>query len=314
MSQDNVQTDTPQETSNEQEFASLEEAIFGSNEGSGSNVESAFTAGTENEGNTAAPTNDTIGQPVEQTPQVENNDETRYQYWQSTADKLKNENEQLRRNIAENSQQAVENQQQAQNQEPPIDESFPPPPEKPARPRAFNREEAYADPSSESARYLDEIDDWRDNVSEYNALKSQYDQAVITEKFDRMDQQKRDEAMRVQARQQEVAQKNEIKTHVMGAYGMTEPEAVDFMNKMSDPKSLNIDNLVKLYRIEQGGGSPQPVAPTPSPSFQQVQNAQQVPSPMGVMPSGQSNSDNRTVEDKIMDTMIGNFNKKNPWK
>ena len=153
MSQDNVQTDTPQETSNEQEFASLEEAIFGSNEGSGSNVESAFTAGTENEGNTAAPTNDTIGQPVEQTPQVENNDETRYQYWQSTADKLKNENEQLRRNIAENSQQAVANQQQAQNQEPPIDESFPPPPEKPARPRAFNREEAYADPNSERARY-----------------------------------------------------------------------------------------------------------------------------------------------------------------
>jgi hypothetical protein len=45
-----------------------------------------------------------------------------------------------------------------------------------------------------------------------------------------------------------------------------------------------------------------------------MQNAQQVPSPMGVMPSGQSNADGRSVEDKIMDTMVGNFNSKNPWK
>ena len=54
--------------------------------------------------------------------------------------------------------------------------------------------------------------------------------------------------------------------------------------------------------------------PTPSDSFTQTKNAQQVPSPMGVMPSGNTNTDGRTFEDKIMDTMIGNFNSKNPWK
>ena len=87
---------------------------------------------------------------------------------------------------------------------------------------------------------------------------------------------------------------------------------------MSDPSSINVDNLVQLYRLSQG----QPVAnqntatpaPTPSADFQQVQNAQQVPSPMGVLPSGQGNADGRKMEDKIMDTMIGNFNSKNPWK
>ena len=31
----------------------------------------------------------------------------------------------------------------------------------------FNRQEAYEDSSSESARYLDEVDDWRDNMDEY---------------------------------------------------------------------------------------------------------------------------------------------------
>ena len=52
----------------------------------------------------------------------------------------------------------------------------------------------------------------------------------------------------------------------------------------------------------------------PSETFTQTKNAQQVPSPMGVMPSGNTDTDGRTFEDKIMDTMIGNFNSKNPWK
>ena len=124
------------------------------------------------------------------------------------------------------------------------------------------------------------------------------------------------EAQREQAMQQKNAQVNQIKDHVMGHYGMDENQANDFMQKMSNPKSINIDNLVQLYRMQQGGAQNQSVENngTPSATFQQVQNAQQVPSPMGVMPSGQANADGRNIEDKIMDTMIGNFNAKNPWK
>jgi len=84
---------------------------------------------------------------------------------------------------------------------------------------------------------------------------------------------------------------------------------------MSDPRSLNVDNLVQLYRMQQGAPVQTQQAPVqPSDNFRQVQNAQQVPSPMGVMPSGQNNTDSRSMEDKMMDTMIGNFNSKNPWK
>ena len=32
------------------------------------------------------------------------------------------------------------------------------------------------------------------------------------------------------------------------------------------------------------------------------------------MPSGNTNTDGRTLEDKMMDKMVGNFNSKNPWK
>ena len=314
MTQDNIQVDTPQESSNEQEFNSLEEAVFGAPEGS-NDVSSAFTSG--NEGNTETAPVET-GQPEvsnsenNQQPIQKNasNDDTRYQYWQSQADKYKNELEQVKQ------QQAAPVQPEApvQPAEPKVEE-FPPPPAKPQQPRTFSREEAYADPNSESARYLDELEGWRDNISEYNSLKSQYQTAIIEEKFNKMEQARVDEAKKQQAYQQQAKQQAEVKSHVMGNYGMSESEASDFMTKMSDPNSITVDNLVQLYRMQQGGAAPQNNAPEqPSASFQQTKNAQQVPSPMGVMPSGQSNVDNKSFEDKVMDNLIGNFNSKNPWK
>ena len=310
MTQDNIQVDTPQESSNEETYTSLEEAVFGTTEGS-NDVSSAFTSG--NEGNTETAPVET-GQPEVsnateniQTEQSDN-DTTRYQYWQSQADKYKNELESIK-------QQHVPVQQQQIAETEPTVEEFPAAPDRPQQPRTFNREEAYADPNSESARYLDELEGWRDNMSEYNSLKSQYQTAIIEEKFNKMEQARVDEAKKQQAYQQQAQQQAEVKSHVMGNYVMSESEASDYMTKMSDPNSITVDNLVQLYRMQNGNAAPQNNAPAqPSASFQQTKNAQQVPSPMGVMPSGQSNADSRTMEDKIMDNLIGNFNSKNPWK
>ena len=310
MTQDNIQVDTPQESSNEETYTSLEEAVFGNTEGS-NDVSSAFTSG--NEGNTETAPVET-GQPEVsnateniQTEQSDN-DTPRYQYWQSQADKYKNELESIKQ------QQVPVQQQQIAEPEPTVEE-FPAAPDRPQQPRTFNREEAYADPNSESARYLNELENWRDDMNEYNSLKSQYQTALIEDKFNKMENDRIEAAKRQEAAQMQAEQTANIKSHVMGHHGMNENEANDFMTKMSDPNSINIDNLVQLYRMQQGGAAPQNNAPAqPSASFQQTKNAQQVPSPMGVMPSGQSNADSRTMEDKIMDNLIGNFNSKNPWK
>lgn len=310
MTQDNIQVDTPQESSNEEAYTSLEEAVFGTTEGS-NDVSSAFTSG--NEGNTETAPVET-GQP-EVSNAMENiqteqsdNDTTRYQYWQSQADKYKNELEAIKQ------QQVPVQQQQIAEPEPTVEE-FPAAPDRPQQPRTFSREEAYADPNSESARYLNELENWRDDMNEYNSLKSQYQTALIEDKFNKMENDRIEAAKRQEAAQMQAEQTANIKSHVMGHHGMNENEANDFMTRMSDPNSINIDNLVQLYRMQQGGAAPQNNAPAqPSASFQQTKNAQQVPSPMGVMPSGQSNADSRTMEDKIMDTMIGSFNSKNPWK
>ena len=311
MTQDNIQQDTPQ-----QEYASLEEAVFGK-EGSQDDISSAFTSGEEGntetapiEGQPEVSTQENIPAPVNQ-----DNDTTRYQYWQSQSDKKDQRIQELEARMNQTAQPQLQAQQQL---EAPVKESepFPEPPEKPQQPHGFNREEAYSDPSSASARYSNELENWRDDINEYNSLKSQYQTAVVEEKLNNIETARQDDIKRAQAQQQIKQQTHEITSHVKGHYGMNDSEAVDFVNKMSDPNSITVDNLVQLYRMQQGNAAPQqnPAPAQPSAAFNQAKNAQQVPSPMGVMPSGQSNVDGRTFEDKIMDKMVGDFNSKNPWK
>ena len=182
------------------------------------------------------------------------------------------------------------------------------------RPAHYSREEAYSDPSSDSAKYMDAVEQWRDDISEYQGLRNQFESSLVSEKIDKMEAERVQNAQRFQARQQEKQQKDEVYKYVTGHHGLSREQAVDFINTMSKPESVNIDNLVSLYRLNNGGAPQQNTPAQPSQDFQQMQNAQQVPSPMGVLPSGQSGADSRNVEDKIMDTMIGNFNSKNPWK
>ena len=242
------------------------------------------------------------------------NDPQRYQYWHSKSAKLENEVEQLRAQ-----QQQIFQQQAKQNEvvspEPQQEQQFPDAPTKPSKPRSFSREEAYADSSSESARYLDEVEDWRDNMDEYKEIKHQYDMALIQEKLDaeqkarQNDIQRRDAYMK---KQKEVAQVNKL---VQTKYGLTGDEAQSFIKEMSSANSLTMDNLVQLWRIRQGQGAPMSgnVQASPSPTFQQTKRAQQVPSPMGVQSSiGQQASS--STEDQIMDRMISDLDSKNPFK
>ena len=81
---------------------------------------------------------------------------------------------------------------------------------------------------------------------------------------------------------------------------------------MSKPDSLSVDNLVELWRIKQGrGGGANVQSNQPSDTFNQQARAQQVASPMGVMPSQQPVQ--QSTEESIMDSMINDYKKSNPW-
>ena len=288
----------PTEDSNS---TSVEEAFFGSQE-------------TETPQEQASPVEGTPeSAPIQEQAQEYNakNDDKRFEYWQSQASKTQNDMASIQQQNQELQAQMNAMQTMQQPTAEPAEE-FPAPPERPNKPRGFNREEAYGDPSSESARYLDDYEEWRDNISEYNSLKQEYTTAQMQERLDAQEQVRQDEIQKQQAYAQQQQQMQGVSTHLQGHYGFNDGEANEFIQQMSDPNSLSLDNLVQLYRLQKGQGQPDPNA-GPSPEFQQTQRAQQIPSPMGVQTGQGGGNDARSDSDKIMDNMIGNYKKNNPW-
>lgn len=316
MVDNNERADTSQETANP---LYTEEAFTGENSETSLSPADAFGDLVKNVENSDTQETASQEQPQGQPVQPANNDDTRFQYWQSQADTQKNENNQLRDELnqmkgqmnALSGQQQVQAQQQASSQE--VDMEFPPPPEKPAKPVGFSREEAYSDPASASAQYMDTIEGWRDDMDEYNVAKTNYNTMMVQERVEAIEQTRVQEQKRREAQIQQQRQVSQLKNHVSKNYNMSPEETQDFVSKMSDPKSISMDNLVQLYRMQQGSGNTTPNQNTgvPSPTFQQTQRAQQVPQPMGVQSSSGHVENN--AEDQIMDNLIGNYNKNNPW-
>jgi len=251
----------------------------------------------------------------EEEPSVEvnqNNDEVRYQYWQSQADKLKNERDQLQQQFNSlATQQSAPQQQEAEPVEEPEPE-FPDPPEKPQQPYNFSLDEAMSDPSSESARYVQEEQGWRDQMDEYKTMQFDYQMAMMKDEREQLRNERQADIQRRDAEAQQAEQVNSVKSHVMNQYKVDSQTAEDFVRVMSDPESISLDNLWKLYASDKGYSSPSQPAATPSGEFQQVKRAQQIPPSMGVMPS-QSRQNEGSIEDKIMDSMITDYGKQNPW-
>jgi hypothetical protein len=260
------------------------------------------------------------GQPDE--PYEAKNDEKRFEYWQSRASKLENELKEAQPLVDYVKENPQGLQQPVQNE--PVDE-FPPPPEKPAKPHNYSREMSYTDPNSDSARYDSEVDEWRDNMDEYNGLKVQYETALVREQMEQLDAQRVKQEQFQKNQRVKAERMNEVDKYVQAEYGLTNEESAQFMKDMSSPDSVNMGNLVALWRMNNGksaappvdtpglqGGAPEQRIGQPSPTFQQTQRAQQVPAPMGVQ-SGQSSSnpdDGKTDGEKFMSALIGNHNDK----
>ncbi|QDP45752.1 MAG: hypothetical protein Unbinned5179contig1000_39 [Prokaryotic dsDNA virus sp.] len=251
------------------------------------------------------------------------NDEVRYQYWQSQAAQMKNQLDTVKEympmvDYLRNNPEAVQNitpgaKPPAQSAPPSEQqqEEFPPPPEKPQQPAGFSREEAFSDPRSESAQYLDSVDKWRDDMQMYNQLASQYEIATMRESYNKkISGLEKIELQRKQAQRQQQEMAN-VRSFVKNKYDLGE-NLDDFIATMNDPKSINMDDLVGYYNYKRGQGSVQsaPAMAQPSQTFAQTQRAQSVPRPMGVQPASNPATAN-TGSKSFMDALITDDNKHN---
>ena len=309
-------TDTPQQPDAQKQVDAFDtEALnaFSGNEGSENNnqpVENAFFGAVDNTSE-AAPQQEQAPTQEETSSQDAKNDERRYQYWQSQAAKRENELKEMQAKLEQ--VQQVQAPTQAPQEQAETVREFPPPPPAPRKPARYSREEAWSDPSSESAKYLDEKETWDNDMSEYNELKHQYDLAVVQEKLDQQTNYLRGQEQQRQNKIEQGRQIKQISEHVQGHYGLTPQETSEFIQTMSHPESISMDNLVQLYRMNKAGAQQTAPAKGPSETFQQNKNAQQIPSPMGVMPA-QGNQPKQEDENSIMDELINTHNSNNPWK
>ena len=307
---DTPQQANPNANSAESAFDSAALKQFGAEATEGSqesnlSVEDAFF-GTPKEDNTEEAPQQEQAPPVQEGTTDAKNDERRYQYWQSQAAKRDNEIKALQQEL-----EAAKQTQAAQAPAEPAREEFPPPPVAPKKPHRFSREEAWSDPQSESARYLDEKEAWEADINKYNDMKHQYELALMQEKLDAQNNYLKEQEQQRNMKIEAARQRQQISEHVQGHYGLSPADTQEFIKTMSDPSSISMDNLVQLFKMRQAGAN-QPQNPTgPSEAFVQSKNAQQIPSPMGVMPS--QTEAPISDENSIMDDLIKTHKSKNPW-
>ena len=290
----------------QEEGSLVDDVIFGGDKGS---VAEAFDDTEQVEQAIAEPESVPAVEPsVEVTP---DNDEVRYQYWQSQADKMRNERDQLQQQF---NQVATQQATQEVQPEPEVEAEpdFPAPPEKPQKPYNFSMDEAIADSSSESAKFVQAEQGWRDQMDEYKNLQFEYQMAMMQDEREKLRTDRQADIQRRDAETKQAEQLNGIRSQVMDQYKVDSQVADDFVRVMSDPSSISLDNLWKIYASDKGYSSPQAPANKPSGEFQQVKRAQQIPPSMGVMPS-QTGQNEDSIEDKIIDSMITDYNKQNPW-
>lgn len=256
--------------------------------------------------------------------QPQNNEDVRYQFWQSQHDKLKSQYEQL---LRENEQLRIKSEPPANAPiQEPKEEAFPDPPAPPQKPYSFSQRDAMSDPSSESARYLMEITEYNSTMNQYNLLKNQWLEEKQREYAKQAQQQYKMTEQEATRKAELSSQMNQVIANVQQKYGVSYDIALDFVNTMSDNSSVTVDNLFELYKMKKGGAMQQRLpdgrfAPAPNPQnqfgammqpsrdFQQMQRAQSVPPTMGV-----HNAQAAQYEDPMIAAMrdaIANANKSN---
>jgi len=202
-------------------------------------------------------------------------DQTRFEYWQSQADKAKGELNALRqevdyyRNQGQNTEPS-NGQTQAYPeqglQEPSLKE-----PVAPERPVSYNEIDAYSDPNSESFKYRLAKEKYRDDRLEY-----------LQDRETQREEQMKAQYQEQMARQQDEMMRQQAYSHATNSYGWDQSKSSEFVQWASNPDNLTLDNLAKLFELRS---NPNPVVQQKAQQMQNEAERLSVPKP-AVVQSG----------------------------
>jgi len=184
----------------------------------------------------------------EQTQQTSpRDDSTRFEYWQSQADKAKGELTALRSELEyykhntvpqDAGQQNSPSNGQAQGhpqglQEPSLKE-----PSAPERPHSYNEVDAYNDPESDSFKYRMAKESYRDDYLSFLTKKDQIRDQEMQQAYQQQMQKQQLHMVQQQAH-----------SHAVNNFGWEGQKAAQFVEWSQNPENLTLDNLAKLFEL-----------------------------------------------------------------
>lgn len=211
---------------------------------------------------------------------AQDNWEVRAKYHQSRADKLEAKLKELEAQLGNNPLEPIVNEiasnpealKAALNAVQPQQQPGLQKPEKPKKPANYSRYEALNDPNSESAKYEEQLMEYQARLAEY---------------YEERDRLREEEKQRIAMQQQQLLQQQQavalLQQQVQAEHGMSAGEAAEFIQFLSSPESLDIQNLVRYYKFLKKSNN---VARTPEPRKQEPGNAPIPPAAGSGKPSG----------------------------
>ena len=257
------------------------------------------------------PTEDPVGvessfteepQTQEESPK---NASTRFEYWQSQADKAKGELDTIRQElnyykdtlapveqmirsnpqVLDNLESSTSNgQAQGQVQETSLKE-----PTAPDRPHSYNEVDAYNDPESDSFKYRIAKEQYRDSYLDFLKEKDQVREMEMAKQYETQMQQQQAQMVQQQAT-----------SHAVNSYGWDVNKANEFVSWAKNPDNLTLDNLAKLFELR---ANPNPVVKQRTDEMQRQSERLSVPKTASVQ-RGKPESV-RTDEQLFSDALLG---------
>ena len=175
-------------------------------------------------------------------------DPERMQFWQSRADKYKSELDALKsqepvlKYLAENPDKAsqVYDVLLDKGSSEQVGPSTPVRPEKPQKPANYNHEDAIADPTSESFKYKQSMDEFQLQLIEYQDELTSYNET----------KQRNEQTKAAQIQQQQKALQSAMQEAVY-VHGLDMKDAQEFVSWAQNP-NYGMDTLIQVYKAQRG--------------------------------------------------------------
>ena len=118
--------------------------------------------------------------------------------------------------------------------------------------------------------------------------------------------------MQNQAAQQQNQQYVEnVKSQLVNTFDYAPDAAEDFIQRYSDPTSVTLDNLVTLDKIKSAPPEEVLKNQRKAEKMRRQKEKAKMPEPVAVQPA--ESAQDPDVEDKLMDAMVTDYERQNPW-